>query len=142
MLRTFLIGSGATDRATDIGLLILRVGIGLAMAFGHGLGKLPPSAGFVEGVGGLGFPAPVLFAWLAALSEFAGGLLIALGLLTRPAAASLAFTMCVAFFLQHAADPFPDKEPAFVFGVIALALVATGAGRFSVDRFLRRRWLA
>ena len=141
MLRTLLIGTGDTSRPTDVGLLILRVGLGLAMAFAHGLGKLPPSAGFVENTAGLGFPAPALFAWLAALSEFAGGLLIALGLLTRPAAAALAFTMAVAFFLQHGADPFGDKELAFVYGVAAVTLMAAGAGRFSVDAFLRRRWL-
>ena len=141
-LRTLLFGTGATSRATDVGLLLLRVGVGLAMAFGHGLGKLPPSAGFVEATAGLGFPAPTLFAWLAALSEFAGGLLIAVGMLTRPAAAALAFTMGVAFFLQHGADPFADKELAFVYGVAALALVATGAGRLSIDEAVRTRWPA
>lgn len=83
----------------DLGLLLLRIGMGLAMAFAHGLGKLPPSDKLIEGVGSMGFPVPVVFAWLAALSEFAGGILIALGLFTRPASLFLAGTMCTAFLL-------------------------------------------
>ena len=141
MLRSLLIGSGDTSRATDIGLLILRLGVGVTMALGHGLGKLPPSDGFVAATGELGFPAPGLFAWLAALAEFGGGLLLAFGLLTRPAALAVAFTMAVAFFGQHGADPFAERELAFVYGIAALALLASGAGRFSFDARLRRRWL-
>lgn len=141
MLRSFLIGSRDQAVAVDAGLLILRLGIGITMALGHGLGKLPPSEGFVENTAALGFPAPVVFAWLAALAEFGGGLLIAFGLLTRPAALALAFTMGVAFFGQHGADPFAERELAFVYGVASLALLASGAGRFSFDARLRRRWL-
>lgn len=139
-LRSLLIGSGDTSRATDLGLLILRVGAGLMMAFAHGLGKLPPSDGFIGATEALGFPAPTLFAWLAALAEFGGGLLIAVGLLTRPAAAALAFTMAVAFFGQHGGDPFAERELAALYGVVAVAFVASGAGRFSLDAWLRRRW--
>jgi len=42
----------------DIGFTALRVATGLMMAFGHGLAKVPPPAGFVEAVAGLGFPLP------------------------------------------------------------------------------------
>ena len=137
-IRDFLFGSGGASRATDIGLLILRVGVGLAMALAHGLGKIPPSQGFIEATAGMGFPIPVLFAWAAALSEFLGGLLIAIGLATRPAALMLAFTMATAAFVAHGPDPFSDKEMAFVYLVASLTLVATGAGRYAVDRALRR----
>lgn len=140
-VRTVLIGTTDRSPAADGGVLMLRVGLGLAMAFAHGLGKLPPSAGFVENTADLGFPAPTLFAWLAALSEFAGGILVAVGLLTRPAALSLVATMAVAFFLQHGGDAFADKELAFVYGVAFLGIALVGPGRYSVDAGLRRRWL-
>ena len=52
----------------DVGFTALRVAIGLMMAFGHGLAKVPPPAGFVEGVANLGFPLPAVFAWAAGLS--------------------------------------------------------------------------
>lgn len=138
-LRSFVFGSGNTSRATDLGLLVLRLGFGLALAFAHGLGKLPPSEGFVQATAGLGFPLPVLFAWAAALSEFLGGLLIAIGLATRPAAIFISITMTVAAFVQHGADPFAEKELALLYLVSALTLVLTGAGRFSLDHFLVRR---
>ena len=141
-LRAFLFGTGETSRPVDIGLLVLRVGIGLMMAFGHGLGKIPPSQGFIEGaVGGMGLPFPTLFAWLAALSEFLGGLLIAVGLLTRPAAIALASTMAVAFLVTHGGALSGDNsgEMAFLYLVPAIALAFTGAGRYSLDQVVWRR---
>jgi putative oxidoreductase len=130
---------GPAPPTRDAGLLVLRVGAGLGMALAHGLGKLPPSDGFVDATAALGFPLPVVFAWLAALAEFGGGLLVALGLATRPAAAFAAFTMAVAFFGAHAGDPFGDREMAFLYGIVFVALALTGAGRFSADAALARR---
>ena len=136
-LRTALFGSGDTSRPTDLGLLVLRLGVGLSLAFGHGLGKLPPSAGFIDGTAEMGFPLPALFAWAAALSEFLGGLLLALGLLTRPAALFVALTMATAFFLSHGGS-FGEGEKALLFLVAALALLAAGGGRYAIDRVFRR----
>lgn len=138
MNQRFLFGSSSQSSSVDAGLLVVRLFAGLAMAFGHGLGKLPPSEKFIEGVANLGFPLPFLFAWAAALSEFLGGLLVAIGLLTRPAALSLALTMATAAFLRHADDPFSSREKALLYLVIAILLVITGAGRYSIDRLVRR----
>ncbi len=77
-------GESSTSRMSDIGRGALRVFTGLALAFGHGLGKLPPSERFIDRVADMGFPFAAFFAWAAGLSEFAGGLLLAAGLLTRP----------------------------------------------------------
>ena len=134
--RSLLFGSGSTSRATDLGLLVLRLGIGLTLALGHGLGKLPPSDGFIEGTAAMGFPLPTLFAWAAALSEFAGGLLLAVGLATRPAAVFVAITMSVAFFVRHGGD-VAEGELALVYLVAAVSLSFTGAGALSADRWLR-----
>ena len=101
MLHSLLFGSGDTSRPTDLGLLVLRLGIGLTLALAHGLGKLPPSDGFIEGTAAMGFPLPVLFAWAAALSEFLGGLLLAVGLATRPAAVFVSVTMAVAWWWER-----------------------------------------
>ena len=137
-LRSFLIGGeGGASPLADAGLLLLRLFTGLALAFGHGLGKLPPSAGFIETAGELGFPFPTFFAWAAGLTEFVGGLCLALGLGTRPAAVFIAFTMVVAAFGRHAGDPFSGMEKALLFLVIAVALFLTGSGRYGVDRLLQ-----
>lgn len=123
----------------DLGLLIYRVFIGLSMAFAHGLGKLPPSEQMLQGVESMGFPLPVIFAWAAALSEFAGGLLIASGLFTRYASAFLGFTMAVAAFQVHAADPFKVKEMALLYLASCVLLIFTGAGQFSLDKLFRKK---
>ena len=45
--------------------------------------------------------------------------------------------MGVAFFIHHGSDPFRDKELAFVYGLVMVAFLLSGAGRFSIDRLLR-----
>jgi len=132
-------GAEISTTAGNLGLLLLRLVAGLSLATAHGLGKLPPSEGFVKGVGELGFPAPLLFAWAAGLSEALGGSLVALGLFTRPAAFFMLFTMSTAFFLRHSLDPFQKKELAMLYGIIALAILLIGAGRYGLDALVRRR---
>ena len=63
----------------DLGLLILRVLAGAGIAY-HGYGKLFGGRmdKFAEGVAAMGCPMPEVFAWAAALSEVAGGILLAL----------------------------------------------------------------
>jgi len=72
-------------------------------------GKVPPQEGFVGRVGGMGFPAPLLFAWLAAFAEFAGGILIAIGLLTRPISLLVFLHFVVVVFVAHAGDSLVDR---------------------------------
>jgi putative oxidoreductase len=128
------------DKSLSAGLLTLRVFMGLAMAH-HGYGKV--FGGYmpqvIEGVTGMGFPAPTLFAWLAALSEFVGGILIALGLFTRVAAFFVLVTMCVAFFVVHGQDPFQAKELAYLHGAVALSLILTGSGCYGLDSLICRK---
>ncbi|MBY0553311.1 DoxX family protein [bacterium] len=123
----------------NLGSLILRLFVGLSMAFAHGLGKLPPSEQLVSGVESMGFPMPLVFAWAAALSEFLGGLLIVVGLYTRPAALFLGITMAVAALKVHGADPYQVKELAFFYLFACLTLLFQGAGHFSLDRILRKK---
>lgn len=124
---------------TDIGLLMLRLGAGLFMAFGHGLGKLPPSEGFIGGVEKLGLPMPASFAWMAGISEFFGGLFIAAGLFTRPAAFLWICTMGTAAFIRHADDPFASKEKAFLYLVLGIFFLLVGSGKYSLGRILFKK---
>ncbi len=130
---------GTGTRIADLGLLLFRVFVGLALAFGHGLGKLPPSERFIGSVGEMGFPAASVFAWLSAVAEFGGGILLALGLFTRPAALVVVINMCVAAFIRQAGDPFGELELALLYLAAAVLLLLTGAGRYSVDALIRRR---
>ena len=123
----------------ELSLFLPRVFIGLTMALTHGLGKLPPPEGLLAGVEGMGFPAPVVFAWAAALAEFLGGSFIALGFLTRPSAIFLAFTMFVAAFVAHGADTFDKKELSLMYFFVTLIFVIRGSGKFSIDGLINKK---
>ena len=125
------------DGGAALGLFILRVAFGLGIAR-HGYGKVFEGGAtqMVDPVGRMGFPAPVIFAWAAALSEFAGGLLMALGLATRAAAAFVAVTMGTAVFVAHAHDPIGTKELALAYLAASLTVLCTGPGPLSLDRLL------
>lgn len=139
-VKNVLIGGEIIDsHLTNIGLLLLRLFTGLALAFAHGMGKVPPSEGFVEGVAKLGFPMPGFFAWAAGTSELFGGILLAAGLFTRPSAFFILMTMLVAGFLRHGDDPFRTMEKALLFACVALLFVLAGAGKYGVDAILRKR---
>ena len=131
--------AATTPSLQDIGLVLVRVGFGLSLALAHGLGKLSHPDQFVNGLTQGGFPAPALLAWIAILSEFVGGLLLALGLFARPAAAFVIGTLGVAAFHVHGADPYQKKELALAYVVIGLAVLIAGPGRFSLDALLARR---
>ncbi|MHB8909969.1 MAG: DoxX family protein [Syntrophales bacterium] len=79
---------------------------------------------------------------VAGILEFFGGLLVALGLFTRPAAFILSGQMAVAYFMVHAPLgfwPLQNKgDLAMIWAFVFLYLAAAGGGEWSLDRFLRR----
>ncbi|QDR81707.1 DoxX [Sporomusa termitida] len=126
------------DRHRDIGILILRVGIGLMFVF-HGWPKISGGVETWNKLGlamqhlGLGF-APVFWGFLAAAAEFFGGMLIAAGLLTRLAAMALAFNMFVAVVLKFSTGAgLSGASHALEVGIVFLSLIFIGPGRYSVD---------
>lgn len=84
---------------------------------------------------GLG-PAPSLL--LATFAEFVCSLLVMAGFRIRLAAPPLIFTMLVAAFVAHAADPWGKKELPLLYAFCFTALALLGAGRFSLDHALAR----
>lgn len=115
-----------------LSLLILRVSLG-AMMLTHGWPKflkvIDGNFKFADPFG-LG-EAPSLI--LAVLAEFVGSIAIILGLLTRLNAFLLAFTMFTAGFIQHADDPFGQKEKALLYLAGFIVLLLSGPGKHSLD---------
>ena len=140
MIKKILFGgeSGLSPYA-NIGSALLRIFAGVSMMLAHGAGKIPPAEGLIERTAGLGFPLPGVFAWAAALSEFAGGALLALGLFTRISSFFIAFTMLVAVLGVHYNDPFAKKELGLMYLFIALMFLLKGAVDWSLDALLRNR---
>lgn len=121
--------------------LLIRVTAGASLAFFHGYAKvfLGGAGGMVATLGNMGFPAPLVFAWAAALAEFAGGILVALGLATRYAALACAFTMAVALY-RHLGDPVGRMELALLYFVLMVAAFLVGGGPYSLDQWIRVRF--
>lgn len=128
------------DIATSIGLLVLRLGAGGLLLCGHGWGKLmnasESASGFADPIG-LG---PAWSYWLVVFAEVICAGLVAVGLLTRLSTLPILGFLAVAGFIQHAHDPWPRRELAFLFAVPFLVLLLTGAGRFSLDALVKPRW--
>ena len=142
--RLLLSPSGACPWSVNIGLAIVRVvtGLALCIVFEKVLprdGAWGPQPWFVQDVAEMGFPAPRFFAWCAALSEFVGGILLVLGLVTRPAAFFNAVTTFVAAFVFHQADVTGNGLLATLFFALCTAICFTGPGSLSLDALLNRR---
>lgn len=128
--------------------LVLRVPVGLTLA-AHGAQKLFGWFGGygLEGTGkwmaSIGLEPGVLMAALSGSAEFFGGLLLVLGLLTRPAALVTAFTMLVAIFSVHIHNGLfmsnNGYEYALALFAVAVSLLVSGGGRASVDNLIANK---
>ena len=124
-----------------LGLLLARVALGIVF-FAHGSQKLLGWFGGHGWSGTLGFMhdklgIPAAFAALAIIAEFFGALGVLTGLLTRLAAFGIFCVMATAVFQVHLGNGFfADKngfEYPMTLGLIALSLVFSGAGPWSLD---------
>lgn len=128
--------------------LALRIPIGIIL-IAHGSQKLFGWFGGygLEGTGqwmtSIGLTPSYLMALMAGSSEFFGGLLLLLGLLTRPTALVLSFTMVIAIFSVHIGNGLFLANNGYEFGLALLAatasLAVSGAGKLSLDNLLASR---
>jgi putative oxidoreductase len=123
----------------DIVLLVVRVFIGFAM-LSHGFPKLQMllEGGNVEFFNFLGM-GPKISLGLTVFAEFACSILLILGLFSRVALGFLIFTMIIAAFVVHGADPFEKREMSLIYLSIYLLLMVFGAGKISVDHMIEKR---
>lgn len=133
----------STSTLSDVGLLILRIGVGAAIlqaglikAFDFGT-----TAGFMESGG---WRLPAFAALMVTVAETAGGIGLILGILTPLAACAVVGAMICAWAVNVSTDAFwaqPFNVP-FLLLVGAATLLFTGAGAYSVDARVssRPRW--
>lgn len=119
------------------GLLALRLVFGLAL-MQHGMQKMAAPTSWM----GPDAPVPGFLQFLAFFSEFAGGLALAVGLLTPLASLGVIATMGFAVVVAHSADPWimtgkgGAKEPALGYLAFALTTLLAGPGRLSLDALI------
>jgi putative oxidoreductase len=130
-------------------LLLLRLVAGLIMAY-HGLVKFQGGIpNFAGGVQSLGFPAATLLAWIVPLVELVGGLMVAVGLFSRVAAALIALEMLITGvyvkliksgvgFIAPGDQPGAGAEVDFLYLVAFLVVAVLGPGRYSLDAAMGR----
>jgi putative oxidoreductase len=131
-------GDFVTGRGS-LGLLILRLVMGTGLIM-HGWRKIQNPLGWMDKPGAPS-AIPDLLQALAALSEFGGGLLLILGLLTPLAALGVIGTMIGAYVISHSQDPWfappgwkgGSYELASLYLVMAVLLLLMGPGVLSLD---------
>ena len=126
------------DRYTPYALAALRI-VAALIFIEHGTQKLfgfpaPPQSGL---------PAAFTLSWFGAVLETFGGLLVLIGLFTRPVAFVLAGEMAVAYWMFHAPQglyPVANMgEAAILYCFIFLFIAAAGPGAWSLDGLRQRR---
>ncbi len=138
------------ERLAPLGVPLMRAAAGLIL-MPHGAQKLfgwfggyglEGAAGYFAG--DLGLEPGIFWAALVGLTEFLGGLFLAIGFLTRPAAAAIAVTMAVAVFAVHLPNGFfwdqDGYEYPLLWGLVALAIAFKGGAEMSLDRAIGREF--
>lgn len=133
---------------TGYSALVLRIPVGIIF-MAYGAQKLFGWFGGygLEGTGqwmaSIGLGPGLLMAFLAGSTEFFGGLFIVLGLLIRPTALLLAFTMVVAIFTVHFENGLFMANNGYAFGLSLLAaslsLAFSGAGKAALDQIIVKK---
>lgn len=123
----------------DVGLLIIRLAVGLTMA-AHGYAKIFRGgrlSGTARWFDSIGMRPGRLHAPLAALTEIGGGVALASGLLTPLAAAAIVAVMLVAAWTVHRENGFfivgNGWEYNFILAIAAVGVAVAGAGTLSLD---------
>ena len=127
---------------TETSYLILRFTFGIIMCYYHGGSKLLSDTSRWERLGNtltkwIGLDAlKIPLGFMAAFSESIGALLIAIGLLTRPAAFLLGITMLVASSKKLSEAGVDGSELPILFLILSLVILLRGPGKYSLDNTL------
>ncbi len=127
-----------TDQNRDVALLLLRIGVGIVFIYA-GWGKLTGIEGVQGFFGSLGIPMAGLMAWVVAIVEFVGGIMVLAGAFIRIPAILLAIIMIVAIITTKIGEPFPAYRVDLLLLLMSSALALMGPGSYSVDDLLPKK---
>ena len=135
------------NKFSDLGILTMRIGVGLIFIFVHGLGKISGGPELWEKLGGsmsnFGITfAPTFWGFMSAFTEFFVPMFIIIGFLYRPATLLLTINMIVAVtshFMRL--DPWSKIAYPLLLVILFFSMFLIGPGRYSIDDYLKRRKL-
>ncbi|PWN07253.1 DoxX family protein [Rhodohalobacter mucosus] len=125
----------------DIALLLLRIGVGIVFIFA-GWGKLTGIEGVQQFFGNIGIPLAGIMAWVVALIEFVGGIMVLIGFKARIPNILLAIIMVVAFFTTKLGDfsiTAANVRVDILMFLITVSLAIMGSGGISLDAKMGKR---
>lgn len=126
-----------TEKYYDWAPLLLRLGVGLIFVYA-GWGKLTGIEGTTEFFGNIGIPLAGLMAWVVALVEFVGGLMVLTGFKITIPSLLLAFIMVVALFTTKMGEGFGAARLDLLLLFVTLALAVIGSGKYSLDAMMNK----
>ena len=126
-----------TEKYYDWAPLLLRLGIGLIFVYA-GWGKITGIEGTAEFFGNIGIPLAGVMAWVVAIVEFVGGLMILTGFKITVPALLLAIVMIVALFTTKMGEGFRAARLDMLLLFASLALAIIGSGKYSLDAMLNK----
>lgn len=122
----------------DVALLFIRIGIGVVFIVA-GWGKLTGIEGVQGFFGDIGIPLAGLMAWVVAIIEFFGGIMVLTGLYSRIPALLLGIIMIVAIFTVKMDQGFGEMRVDLLLLLMNAAIFSSGSGKYSIDSMLSQR---
>jgi len=127
-----------TIKNADLALLFIRIGIGVVFIVA-GWGKLTGIEGVQGFFGDVGIPMAGLMAWIVAIIEFFGGIMVLTGLYPRVPALLLGIIMIVAIITVKMEQGFGSMRVDLLLLLMSVAIYLTGSGKYSIDNLLNQK---
>ena len=122
------------DKYKAVAYLLLRIGVGLIFIM-SGYGKLTGIEGVVGFFGNIGIPMPGIMAWVVAIVEFVGGIMVLVGYRVQIPGVLLAIVMLVAIITVKlgADNVFQSMRLELMLLLASLYIATSGSGKYSID---------
>jgi putative oxidoreductase len=141
IVRVLTVTDSWLDARRDLAPLLFRLFLAFVFIYGtqdnvFSVERMHEFRDFLER---FGFPYPPFSAYLGVYVQFIGGILLALGLFTRPVAAVLVVNWIIAIVMVHWGWPWERNIAVLALLIGSVFFVLYGAPRYSLDAVLRRR---
>lgn len=135
-----LLRSNLGTQLNNVALLVFRIAISVELIYAHGLKKIGIGTATAEVVPNpLGFSETFNQAF-ATTANLVMPLFIILGLMTRLATLPILAVTLTGYFVLHFNDPILVKDVPLVYSLCFMLICFTGAGKYSVDHYISRKF--